>query len=317
MTAVFLDYGSLSRGDINRAPLEKVVSPWRFYDETSADELEERIKDAEIIVSNKVRLDENAIAAAEKLKLICVAATGYDNIDLSAAGARQVPVCNVRAYATPSVVQHVFMLMLNLCRRFVEYQELVHEGGWHSSVHFCPLNFGIEELTGKTLGIIGYGELGQSVAAAAKAFGMELMIAEHKGKTPRTGRTAFDELLAKADIITLHCPLTEQTRDLISNREFKLMKPTAFLINAARGGVVNERDLLDSLLNKQIAGAAVDVLMQEPPSEDSLLLSYQQANLIITPHIAWASKASRQRLLNQLADNINGFQKGTPFNQVN
>ncbi|MBA2483967.1 MAG: 2-hydroxyacid dehydrogenase [Nitrosomonas sp.] len=317
MRAVFLDFGSVTRGDMDCTALEQVISPWRFYDETPAEQVAERIKDAEVIVCNKLPLDRATIVSAKKMKLICVAATGYNHIDLAIAAERNIPVCNVRTYATPSVVQHVFMLMLNLSRHFIEYRQLVKNGRWSACAHFCPLDYEIEELSGKTLGVIGFGELGKAVAEMAKAFGMQVLIAEHKDQPPRIGRTAFDQVISQADFITLHCPLVEDTRNLISRKEFDLMKPTAYLINSARGGVVNETDLLDSLSSGRIAGAATDVLQKEPPVEGNLLLQYPQTNLIITPHVAWASRQSRQRLLNQIADNIDNFFQNKPFNRVN
>ncbi len=316
MRAIFLDFGSVTRGDMDCAALERAITPWRFYHDSTEAEVPERICDTEVIVSNKVFLNREAILAAQRLKLICVAATGYNNIDLVAAAERNVPVCNVRNYATPSVVQHVFMLMLNLTRRFLEYQELVKRGGWQASTFFCPLDFGIQELSGKTLGIIGFGVLGQAVADVAQAFGMQLLIAERKGRPARAGRIAFDDVMRQADFISLHCPLMPETCDLISTREFELMKPSAVLINTARGGLVNETDLLHSLATGRIAGAAIDVLQEEPPKQDNLILQHQLTNLIVTPHIAWASRESRQRLLDQLANNIENFLQQRPFNQI-
>lgn len=316
MRAVFLDFGSVTRGDMDCTALKQAISPWHFYDETSAEQVAERIKDAEVIVCNKFSLDRAAIFSAKRLKLICVAATGVNNVDLSVAAARNIPVCNVRAYATPSVVQHVFMLMLNLSRHFIEYHQLVRNGRWQTSTHFCPLDFGIEELSGKILGIVGFGELGRAVAEMARAFGMEVLIAEHKGSPARTGRLAFDQVICQADFLTLHCPLLEETRNLISLREFELMKPTAYLINTARGGVVNEKELLRSLSSGRIAGAATDVLQSEPPVHGNALLQYSHPNLIITPHVAWASRQSRQRMLDQIAVNIQNFLQKKPFNQV-
>lgn len=316
MRAVFLDFGSVTRGDMDCTALKQAISPWHFYDETSAEQVAERIKEAEVIVCNKFSLDRAAIFSAKRLKLICVAATGVNNVDLSVAAARNIPVCNVRAYATPSVVQHVFMLMLNLSRHFIEYHQLVRNGRWQTSTHFCPLDFGIEELSGKILGIVGFGELGRAVAEMAGAFGMEVLIAEHKGSPARTGRLAFDQVICQADFLTLHCPLLEETRNLISLREFELMKPTAYLINTARGGVVNEKELQRSLSSGRIAGAATDVLQSEPPVHGNALLQYSHPNLIITPHVAWASRQSRQRMLDQIAVNIQNFLQKKPFNQI-
>lgn len=316
MNAVFLDFGSVTRGDMDCTALEQAISPWYFHTNSCEHEVLERIKDAEVIVSNKVFLNRAAICSAKNLKLICVAATGYNNVDLEAASEYGVPVCNVRGYATPSVAQHVFMLMLNLSRRFVAYQELVRNGGWQKSEFFCPLDFGIEELSGKTLGIIGYGELGRAVETVARVFGMHILIAEHKNKHARPGRVLFDEVLSQSDFVTLHCPLSNETHNLIGRREFDLMKSSVYLINTARGGLVNEADLLHCLAEKRIAGAAIDVLQNEPPSEDNLVLRNQPENLIVTPHIAWASRESRQRLLDQLAGNIENFYQRRPFNQI-
>ncbi|MBL8500158.1 MAG: 2-hydroxyacid dehydrogenase [Nitrosomonas sp.] len=316
MRAVFLDFGSVTRGDMDCAVLERAVSPWQYHHDSTEAEVPERIRAAEVIVSNKVFISRAAIDAAENLQLICVAATGYNNVDLAAAAGRNIPVCNVRGYATPSVVQHVFMLMLNMARHFSDYQALVKRGGWQQSQFFCPLDYPVMELSGKTFGIIGHGELGQAVAHVAHAFGMQVLIAEHKGKPPRAGRIAFDEVLRQADFITLHCPLSPDTQQLISRREFELMKPTAYLINTARGGLVNEADLLSNLSSGQIAGAAIDVIQGEPPGPDNRILRELPPNLIVTPHIAWASRESRQRLLDQLAGNIDNFFQNQPFNQI-
>lgn len=316
MRAIFLDFGSVTRSDMDCTALERAIAPWQFYHDSTEAEVAERIRDAEVIVSNKVTISREAIAAAQQLKLICVAATGYNNVDLAAAAEYGVPVCNVRGYATPSVVQHVFMLMLNLARHFSGYQALVKRGGWQESQFFCPLDYPIIELSGKTLGIVGHGELGHAVAQIAQAFGMQVLIAEHKGKSPRSGRVAFDDVLRQADFITLHCPLSSDTQHLISRREFELMKPSAYLINTARGGLINEADLLQSLSNGQIAGAAIDVIQGEPPGPDNRILRELPPNLIVTPHIAWASRESRQRLLDQLAGNIDNFFQHQPFNQI-
>lgn len=317
MRAVFLDFDSVTRGDVDRTALERVVSPWVFYRDTDSVELAERVRDAEIIVTNKTGLNHATIFAANKLKLVCVSATGYNNIDLAAAAERGVAVCNVRSYATQSVTQHVFMLMLALTRHFVDYQQLIKSGGWQSSRFFCPLDYPIEELTGKTLSIIGYGELGRAVARVAEVFGMRVLIAEHKdAHSIRAGRVAFNDALAGADFISLHCPLSPQTHHLIGEREFAAMQSSACLINTARGGLIDETALLQSLQSGQIAGAAIDVLQQEPPAAGHPLLAYSHSNLIITPHIAWASRSARQRVLELVAENIDNFQHGRAFNQV-
>ncbi|ABI60460.1 MULTISPECIES: 2-hydroxyacid dehydrogenase [Nitrosomonas] len=318
MLTVFLDFGSVTRGDIDRAALEQAVSPWIYHDNTSREQVTERIKGAEIIISNKVQLDRTAIFAADQLKLICVAATGYNNVDLAAAAERNIPVCNVRNYATSSVAQHTLMFMLNFACRFVEYRQLIKKGGWQTSTYFCPLDFGVMELAGKTLGIIGHGELGSAVANIAKAFGMKLLIAEYKSASSiRPGRMAFNDVIQQADFITLHCPLSADTRHLIGKWEFDLMKPSVYLINTARSGLINEDDLLQALYSGRIAGAAIDVLQAEPPVNGNPLLDYPHPNLLITPHSAWASVESRQRMINLLADNIRNFLQNKPFNQIN
>lgn len=318
MLTVFLDFGSVTRGDIDRATLEQAVSPWIYHDNTSWEQVTERIKEAEIIVSNKVQLDRTAIFAADRLKLICVAATGYNNVDLAAAAERNIPVCNVRNYATGSVAQHTLMFMLNFACRFVEYRQLIKKGGWQTSTYFCPLDFSVMELAGKTLGIIGHGKLGSAVANIAQAFDMQLLIAEHKSASSiRPGRTAFNDVIQQADFITLHCPLSTDTRHLIGKRELSLMKPSVYLINTARSGLINEDDLLQALYSGRIAGAAIDVLQEEPPVNGNPLLDYPHPNLLITPHSAWASVESRQRMINLLADNIGNFLQNKPFNQIN
>lgn len=317
MLTIFLDFGSVTRGDIDRTALEQAISPWTYHDHTPQELVADRIREAEIVASNKVLLDRAAIFAAKRLKLICIAATGYNNVDLAAAAERNIPVCNVRDYATPSVAQHTLMFMLNFACRFVEYRQLIQTGGWQSSTYFCPLDFGITELAGKTLGIIGHGKLGTAVANLAQVFSMQVLIAEHKSATSlRPGRTAFDDVMRQADFISLHCPLSEATHHVISSREFNLMKPSAHLINTARSALINEQDLLQALSSKQIAGAAIDVLSEEPPVNGNPLLDYPHPNLLITPHSAWASIESRQRMINLLAANIHNFLHHKPFNQI-
>lgn len=316
MRAIFLDYGSVSRDDLDCTRLEQAIPSWHYYHSSSEQEILQRICKAEVVVSSKALINRESIEAAEYLKLICVAATGYNNVDLAAAAERDIAVCNVRNYATPSVVQHVFLLMLSLSCHFIDYYELVKRGGWQSCQFFCAMDFPIHELSGKILGIIGYGVLGSAVAQVAQAFGMRVLIAEHKNTMPRNGRIEFDEVIRQSDFITLHCPLSIDTHHLISQRELSLMKSSAYLINTARGGLISEVDLLESLSSQRIAGAAIDVIQQEPPTQDSLLLRHQPKNLIITPHIAWASVESRQRMLDSLADNIRNFLQHKQFNQV-
>lgn len=317
MKAVFLDFKSVDVDDLDLSALKQSQPDWVLHDETSPDQTAERISSAAIVVSNKVLIDRALIEANPQLKLICVAATGTNNVDLQAAQHHGIAVTNVRAYGTPSVVQHVFTLMFALATRLREYTGLVAQGAWQKSSQFCLLDFQITELAGKTLGIVGYGELGHGVAKAAAAFGMQVLIADHKGADPRQGRVRFEDVLAMSDVITLHTPLTDETRNLIDKKALNAMKQTALLINAARGGIVDEQALADALRQGDIAGAGVDVLTTEPPDDDNPLLQSDIPNLIVTPHIAWASRDSRQRLLDDVAETIAQWHAGTIRNQVN
>jgi len=316
MRAVFLDWESVDHADLDDRCLRELPLQWTFHSATSAAELASRLASQEIAVSNKVVLTAPLIGAADRLRLICVAATGTNNVDLAAATDRQIPVCNVRAYATPSVVEHVFMLMLNLTRRLPEYTQAVRAGRWQQSRQFCFLDFSIEELAGKTLGIIGYGELGKAVAGLAEQFGMRVLLAQRPHAT-QSGRLPLAELLPQVDVLSLHCPLTEETRNLINAEALRMMNPGAILINTARGGIVDEAALLEALREGRLGGAGIDVLHTEPPAEGNVLLQQSMPNLIVTPHIAWASRQARQRLIEGIAANIEAFLAGQILNQVN
>lgn len=324
MKAVFLDKLSLDKDDLDFSSLMTNEYNWTFYDQTSINEVCERTKDAEVIVCNKVIVDKKVIDNAQHLKLICIAATGTNNVDLEYARIKGVTVCNVRAYGTPSVVQHVFVLLLMLLRNIPLYQSAVKNGAWQNSKEFCLLDYPIGDLSGKTLGIIGYGEIGQALARVAEAFGMEvlatgrrnkdLLKAEKNEKLSAHKIVSLAQLLSNSDVISLHCPLTGETRNLISYSEFEKMKPSAYLINVARGGIVNEIALKEALIANKIAGAAIDVLAEEPPKSDSILLKLDLPNLLITPYIAWASRTARQNLLNQVANNILQYYSGNEIN---
>jgi len=317
MQGVFLDLDSLDRNDLDLSTLRATLPEWQLYPATAPDEVAERIATAEIVVSNKVMLDETLLANAPQIKLIAIAATGTNNVDLAAAERLGISVCNIRRYATPSVVQHVFSLLLTLVRNLNDYQTAALDGRWQRSDQFCLLDFPIRELGGLTLGVIGYGELGQAVAEVAeKAFGMNILIAQRPGGSARPVRLPLEELLNQVDVLSLHCPLTEQTRNLIGERELGLMKTDALLINTARGGIVDESALATALRAGRLGGAGIDVLATEPPGADSPLLAGDIPNLVVTPHVAWASRESRQRLTDQLAENIRAFLAGTPQNLV-
>lgn len=316
MHGVFLDLESLDKGDLQLEGLNGCLEEWKFFGHTDNKQVSNAIIDAQVVVSNKVLLDAAVINSSPTLKLICVAATGVNNVDLEAARQKGILVCNARNYATPSVVQHTFALILSLTMRLNEYQQAVKAGAWQKSRDFCILDYPIQELAGKVMGIIGYGVLGHAVAELARAFGMTVWIAEHKGQSPRTGRVAFDTVIQQADVISLHAPLTEATRNLIGAKELSSMKPSALLINVARGGIVDEIALVNALRQHQINGAGIDVLSEEPPRNGNPLLEVDLPNLIVTPHIAWASRESRQRLLGEIEKNILAFKEGVPRNVV-
>ncbi len=316
---VFLDYASTSHNDLDLTQLEQACGALTLWQDTNPETLLEHIGQAEVVISNKVLINASTLQALkDQLKLICVAATGTNNVDLVAARALGIPICNVRNYGSRSVAEHCISLIFALARQIPAYNQTVQMGNWQQSKHFCLLDYPITEIAGKTLGIIGYGTLGQATAELAAAIGMKIIIAERlDANRIRPNRVNIDELLAQADVISLHCPLTEQTKRLIHAKRLKQMKPSAFLINSARGGLIDEADLLAALQNGTIAGAGLDVLSIEPPTAANPLLRQSLPNLIITPHIAWASRKARQTLLNQLADIINSFQQGKLLNQVN
>jgi len=314
--AVFLDLASVDRGDLDLAALRRVAASWATYAQTPAELTAARIGDAMVVVTNKVVVDRAVMAACPGLRLICVAATGTNNVDLEAARERGIAVCNVTGYATPSVVQHVFALMLALTTRLAEHAAAAQDGRWAASDLFCVLDFPFRELAGKTLGIVGYGELGRGVARVAEAFGMSVLVAQRPGGSPQQGRLPLDELLARSDVVTLHVPLAENTRGLIGERELALMRPDALLINTARGGIVDEAALIAALRAGRLGGAGVDVLAIEPPRSGSPLLEGPPPNLIVTPHVAWAGREARQRLLDEVALNIRAFNEGRERNRV-
>jgi glycerate dehydrogenase len=290
---------------------------WIEYGWTSPEEVVERLSDASICICNKVRLGDAELAQLPRLRFIAVAATGVDNIALDYCRRHSIAVSNVRNYARHSVPEHVFMLALALRRNLINYRQDLRDGAWQRARQFCLLDHSIRDLHGSTLGIIGYGALGQAVAKLAAAFGMRVLLSEHKGaRTVREGRKSFTELLGASDIVSLHCPLTAETRDLIDAAEFELMRSGALLINTARGGLVNEGALVQALKDKKIGGAGFDVLTGEPPREGNPLLELDLPNFILTPHVAWASREAMQTLADQVIENIEAFVRGEPRNLV-
>lgn len=290
---------------------------WRDYPTTQPEQVIARLRDADVAVVNKVLLNEKTLAQLPQLKLVAVSATGVNNVDLSAAKRLGIEVCNIQKYAGTGVAEHTFTLILALRRNLIRYRQKVQEGYWQQTGQFCFTDFPIDNLAGQTLGIIGAGDLGQHVAALAKAFGMKVRFAGRKGQQPALGKVDFNEVIRNSDVLVVTCPLNDETRDLIAEPELSQMKPSALLINSARGGIVNEQALYEALQENQIAGAGSDVSVQEPPQDDSPLMQAAQLdNFILTPHIAWAATQSRQTLINQLIDNIQGFLDGTPRHMV-
>lgn len=317
MKAVFLDYSSLDQDDLDFSVLESVFDELVLYPASSNHEVLERIQDADVVISNKVRIDAETMQQLPQLKLILISATGTNNVDLEQAKSQGIVVCNCQAYGTSAVAQHTLMLMLNLSTSVFKYHQAVQQGEWQKATQFCLLDYPIVELEGKTLGILGYGELGQAVARLAKAFGMKVIVGTLPNRTQTPDRVPLHDLLTQVDYLSLHCPLTEDTKDLIDAKAFDLMKPSAFLINCARGGIVNEAALAEALKQGKIAGAATDVLTVEPPVEGNVLLDDKIPNLIITPHCAWGSVDARQRIVQQLAENAQAFMQCQARRQVN
>jgi glycerate dehydrogenase len=316
MKAVFLDFATMGAG-LDLGELESLVSELVVYEHSPDATVAERIADAEIVFTNKIRLTRELLEQAPKLKLIALTATGTDNIDTACAKEHGIAVANIRHYCTQSVVEHVFGVMLSLTHSLERYHRAVRAGDWQRSTDFCMLHHPVRELSAMTLGIVGYGALGQGVARIAREFGMTVLISARPGTDGvPADRVRFDELLAEADVISLHCPLNDATRNLFGAPEFAAMKSSAMLINTARGGLVDSQALADALADGQIAAAAIDVLPQEPPVDGDPLLEYGDDNLIVTPHIAWATDEARQNAIDELAANTRAFLDGTERNRV-
>ena len=287
------------------------------YGTTEAHETLARIRGADIIITNKVVISAEHIAANPQLKLIALAATGVNNVDVEAAKQNGTAVCNIRAYGNESVAEHAFMMMITLMRNLPAYQRDVAAGLWENSPFFCHLGAPMRDLNGKTLAIFGRGNIGKTLATYAQAFKMNVVFAEHKNaQSVRDGYVSFDEAIRSADVVSLNCPLTPQTANMIGEAELQQMKPGAILINCGRGGLVDEAALVAALKYGQIGGAGFDVLTQEPPRDGNPLLKARLPNLIVTPHIAWASQEAANRLFDILLDNINRFVVGNPQNLV-
>jgi glycerate dehydrogenase len=313
---VFLDLGSVSSRDLDLGVLEAALPDWKMHEFTARGDCPARIADANVVVSNKCPVGRGALGGAAALKLVVVAATGTNNVDLEAAREFGIAVCNARDYATESVTQHVIALILNLVTGQPFYRERVRDGGWSAQPQFSLFDRPIRQVSGLSLGIVGHGVLGRSVARSARSLGMNVLIAERRGQPPRGDHLPFMDVVQNADVVSIHCPLTEETRGLFDRRVIERMKPGAILINTARGGIVDETDLAACLREGIIGGAGIDVLTAEPPPPDHPLLAEDIPNLILTPHNAWASRAARQALVDQLARIIHAFERGQPINRV-
>jgi glycerate dehydrogenase len=309
--AAFLDFATLGP-NVDTKTLETLVDV-RYHDCSDLFEVGPRVADCEIAIVNKSRVDAAAIREAKRLKLVALVATGSDNVDLATAKECGVAVANIRDYCSTSLSQHVFALVLALTQQINHFDALVRQGAWQRSRTFALFDYPIRELTGRTLGIVGWGALGQAVARLGDAFGMRVLVAARIG-TPRaevTGdRVHFDDLLEQADVLTLHCPLNATTKHMIGAPQLQRMKRDALLINTARGGLVDSEALAAALRAGEIGGAGIDVLPTEPPPEDQPLLAADIPNLILTPHIAWAAREARQRALDQVTENIADFLQG-------
>lgn len=311
---VFLERNTI-QGDFRRPNFEH---EWIEFGETSSEQAVERLSGATIVISNKLPLRGPELSQLSELKLIAIAATGSDNIDLDYCRAHGIAVSNTRGYAVNSVPEHVLMMILALRRNLLAYRQDVQAGKWNLSNQFCLLTHPLHDINRSTLGIIGYGSIGKAMALLGKSIGMKVLISEHKNAGAiREGRTSFEDTLRQSDVVSLHCPLTEGTegtRDMFGASEFALMKCDALLINTARGGLVEDAALIEALQKGSIAGAGYDALREEPPRDGSPLLDLDLPNFIVTPHVAWASNEAVQALADQVIDNIEAFLAGTPRN---
>lgn len=318
LKATILDYQSLAPADLSMQELWALPIAWTLHDYTEAGETADRIKGQDIILTNKVILDEKLLKSNPHIKLVIILATGTNNVDLKTAKTMNIPVCNIIAYSTESVVQQTFACMLALQSHVIEYNQAVKNGRWSESRFFGLLEFPIREVSGKTLGIIGFGAIGQRIKVVAEALGMKVIVARslQSPEQHQDGRVSIGNLYRQSDVISIHCPLSPLSQNLIDEEAFRQMKPEAILLNMGRGGIVNENALATALKNGMISAAATDVLTQEPPAKDHVLLDASIPNLIITPHTAWASREARQELLDQVVNILQSFAQGQLINQV-
>jgi glycerate dehydrogenase len=316
MKAVFLDWATMGP-DLDTSNLRALLPELEIFDVTTEQQVAERIEGAEFVMANKIRLTDTLLERCSRLRFIGLTATGTDNVDLDAAERHGVAVCNIRAYCNQSVAEHVFGCLLNLSHSLGRYASDVRAGKWQLSENFCLLTHPVRELSAMTLGIVGYGELGKAVAKVGASFGMQIIVSARPGsQVVSDERVSFEELLARADVISLHCPLNDSTRNLFGANEFRKMKNDAILINTARGGLVDSSALVEALRQGDIGAAAIDVLTREPPVHGDPLLDYDGDNLLVTPHIAWATNEARQEAIDELAANVAAFIAGEKRNRI-
>ena len=313
---VFLDLETVDQGDLDRTALRASLDQWQWHDFTDVGDIPARVRLADVVVTNKCRLDGSVMDQAPQLGLIALAATGTNNVDLAAASARGITVCNIRNYASAALAQHVITLMLNLLTAQPWYWQRVRHGEWSRARQFCLNDRTIRQARGLNFGVIGYGDLGRASGDLAASLGMNVLVAERKGHAPRAGRLPFEAVVECADVLSIHCPLSDESCGLIGVDELRSMKGDAILINTARGGIVDEVALAEALRRHQIGGAGIDTLTQEPPPVDHVLLAPDIPNLIVTPHNAWASQTARQVAMDQVARLIEAFKAGQPINRV-
>ena len=316
MRGVFLDLGTVSNGDLDTGALTSALPGLAIHEQTPQEQVAGRIAGCEVVLLNKCRITRGMMAANPQLKLVALTATGVDNVDVAAAREHGIGVANLRDDCTPSVVQHVFATLLSLTHHLSRYDHFARSGEWSRAGQFSAFPFPIRELRGRVMGIVGYGALGRGVARMAEAFGMQVRVANRPGGAREPGRLDLGELLPVADVLSLHCPLTPATRGLIGHDELALMKPDAVIINPARGALVDAAALADALRAGRLGGAAIDVLEREPPVDGNPLLDPAIPDLVVTPHVAWAARESRQRCLDELAANVQAFLHGERRNRV-
>lgn len=305
LNAAILDETSFNPGDLDLTQLLALNKNWQRYASTTQDQRLEHLQNVHVAVANKVVFDAELLAQLSDLKVILLTATGMDNIDLDYCKVNQISVYNVNDYGTPSVSQHVFSMLLALVTNLNAYQTMTRNGEWSQSEHFSSLRYPIQELAGKTIGLIGYGTLAKGVEKLALAFDMKVLVSARAGsKIAPEGRVLLDTLLPQVDVLSMHCPLTAVTHQLVNRVFLEKMKPSALLLNTARGGVIDNKELAQALRDGLIAGAGIDVLEQEPPPVDHPLLATDIPNLIVTPHVAWAAIESRQRVVDKVTDNF-------------